>query len=428
MAVSVVQSIAHVGNPPATFGSNITAGNTVFIIASGYTTTSGNPSTGTVKLGGGTVSGTLAFFNNGTTGGILSPLSAGNGAYICIWMLPNVQLAAQTAVDITFTGASGVIGQAIYEVSGLGSNPVLDVSNSGSAGTGTTVSSGSSGAITSATEIVFGGTMAFAGTPATNSGWVCLQPAGGSDLTAGYQIPVSSGGSYTWSQTSSGSPWAAFVAAVKPTPAAAPVYPLTQARAKLPVPVRKGRVISHPGGVVNNPGVVAVSGALAMPVRASLPLNLPGRMLSRVARIPAGTTVAGSASIAAAGALNVNGIQGAGASLTGASQLTVHAVQSAVATLVGAGTVTSNVIQDAVASLIGAGVLSNGITSGSASMAGVSQLLVAAIQAAGVTVAAASVVSLNATQDAVVVVTARGTLAFVTTSANPSRGFFALFP
>lgn len=280
MAVTVVQSIAHVGNPPATFGAGVTAGNTVFLVAAGYTTASGNPTISAVKLGGSTVAGTIAFFGNGTTDGILSPLSGSNGAYLAIIMIPNVP-GGGTAVTYTAAGFSGIIGQCIYEVAGLGSNPILDKSNNGSSASGTAVNSGASGAITSATEIVFGGTMAFAGTPATNSGWVCLQPGGGTDLTAGYQLPVSSGGSYTWAQTSSGNPWAAFVTTVKPSPTPAPFYAPTQAQAKLIIPLLTGRVRSSPGAPVNNPGVVPVSGSLPGAVRAALPANLRGAVIVR---------------------------------------------------------------------------------------------------------------------------------------------------
>jgi hypothetical protein len=80
MAITVIQSAAHASNPPATFGAGVTGGNTVFLVAAGYTTASGNPAISAVKLGGSAVTGTVAFFSPGTTGGILSPLNAGNGA------------------------------------------------------------------------------------------------------------------------------------------------------------------------------------------------------------------------------------------------------------------------------------------------------------------------------------------------------------
>lgn len=340
MAISVVQSVAHVGNPPATFGSNITLGNTVVIVAAGYTTTSGNPSTGTVRLAGGVVPGTVALFNPGTTGGILSPISGGNGAYICIWILPNVQLAAQTVVQMTFTGASGVIGQAIYEVAGLGTGPILDVSSSGSAGTGTAVSSGAAGPITSATEIVFGGTMAFVGTPATNSGWICLQPGGGADLTAGYQIPVAAGGSYTWSQTSSGSPWSAFAAAIKPSPVPAPFYPVTLVKPRLGVPLPKGRALSSPGAPVNNPGVVPVKGSMSGAIRAALPSGPGGRLAIRT--LPSGPQAPVSTNGAAA-SVTVTAPAGAASSVVQGAAANVTATAP--------GGPASSVVQGAVASI-----------------------------------------------------------------------------
>lgn len=206
MAISVVQTASHSGNPPATFGSAVTAGNTVFLAATGYTTTSGNPSTSAAKLGGSAVTGTVAFFNNGTTGGILSPLSAGNGAYISIWMLPNIP-GGGTTVDVTFAGQSGIIGQVAYEVAGLGASPVLDKKTSGGSATGTAVDSGSTGAITGSPEFVLGCSMAFVGISSGPSGFTAVHPAG--DMWAGFQIATSSGGSYDWQQTSSGNPWSA---------------------------------------------------------------------------------------------------------------------------------------------------------------------------------------------------------------------------
>lgn len=282
MTVSVVQSTSHAGNPPASFGSNVTAGNTVLLVVAGYTTAAGNPTTSAVKLGGISVSGTVAFFNNGTTGGVLSPLSGSNAAYLAIWMMPFCP-GGQSAVDVTVSGASGVIGQVIYEIAGLGSTPILDKSSSGGSATGTALSSGATGNLTTGPEFVLGASMAFAGVPATNSGWTCLQPAGGADLTAGYQIPLVGGSSFTWAQTTSGSPWAGAVISLYAAPVPAPFYPATQARPKLIIPFRAGRIASNPGGPVNNPGVVPVTGALPGAIRAALPASGRGRISLRPA-------------------------------------------------------------------------------------------------------------------------------------------------
>ena len=53
--------------------------------------------------------------------------------------------------------------------------------------------------------------MVFAGACAP-SGWTTVNPW--TDFWAGYQIPASSGGSYTWTQTGAGDPWSSFVVTV----------------------------------------------------------------------------------------------------------------------------------------------------------------------------------------------------------------------
>ena len=205
MAISVVQTATNASNPPCTFASNVTAGNTVILVAC-YYTTSGTPATASgVKLGGSAVTGTVAFFDSGATGGVNSASDGGNVASVSIWMLPNCP-GSQKAVDITTTGSN--IGQVAYEVAGLGATPTLDKSTSGSGITSATIDSGSTGAITSAPEFIVAGSMIFSGAGAgAPSGFTYVHPSG--DLWAGYQIAASSGGSYDWQQTSAGNPWAA---------------------------------------------------------------------------------------------------------------------------------------------------------------------------------------------------------------------------
>jgi hypothetical protein len=307
-------------------------------------------------------------------------------------MIPNVP-AGGTTVDYTAANFNGMIGQAIYEVAGLGPAPVLDKSNSGGAGTGTAVSSGATGAITGAPELVLAGTMAFAGTPATNSGWTCLQPSGGADLTAGYQIATSSGGSFTWSQTSSGSPWAAGIVTVVASPVPSPLYPLRGARPRLIIPLLTGRARSSRGAPVSNPGVVPVQGSLPGAVRAALPVPARGR--ARFSRPGAAVTVQGAASLAAASSVTAAAAAGAAAAITAGSAVSTAARQLAGTTLAAASSVSDAAVQLAGTSLAaGSSVLTGGSAQGSASLSPAATLQAgSAQQGSAAALAAASAVS-----------------------------------
>lgn len=214
MAISIVQTATGTGNPPVTFASPVTVGNTVILVAPVYNTTGGTNSITGVKLGTNVIPGTIAFFNNATTGGINSASSGGNVAYISIWMLPNIQVSGQTAVDYTPSGSQ--VGQVAFEVAGLGTSPSLDQSASNSGIVTGAVVAGPTGAITGAPELIVGGAMIFAGATGAPAGFTTANPTG--DCWAGYQIATSSGGTYTWSQTSNGNPWAVALATVLGTP------------------------------------------------------------------------------------------------------------------------------------------------------------------------------------------------------------------
>jgi hypothetical protein len=235
--VNIVQTAVGTGNPPVTFASPITVGNTVILIAPCYNTGGSNNTVSAVKIGTNTIPGTFACFNPGTTGGVNSASSGGNVAYISVWVIPNIQVSGQTQVDYTPSGSQ--VGQIAYEVSGLGTNPTLDQSASGSGITTGTVTTGATGAITGAPELIVGGAMIFAGATGAPAGFTTANPTG--DCWGGYQIAVSSGGTYTWTQTGNGNPWAAALATILGTPAApVPVRMLISAPWRPPPP--PGRV------------------------------------------------------------------------------------------------------------------------------------------------------------------------------------------
>lgn len=227
MTISIVQSNGAAGNPPNVFGSPVTVGNTIFIVAASYNTAGGNVTTSSPTLGGAAVSGSVAFFNSGSTNGVNSASASGNVAYIGIWMLPDVQASGQTSVSYTVTNAAGSIGSVIYEVSGMGNSPALDQSSSGSSISATTADSGATGGITASPELILGAAMIFSGAGAGHpSGFTFINPSGATDLWAGYQIALSSGGTFDWQQTSAGTPWSAAIVTVPGTPPPPPPAPV----------------------------------------------------------------------------------------------------------------------------------------------------------------------------------------------------------
>jgi hypothetical protein len=213
VTISVVQA-QDAGSLPVTFSNPVTAGNTVFLVIIGATFSGATVSSSAPTLGGSSVSGSVAFFGSGGVNGINSALAGNNGAYFSIWMLPNCAGGSE-AVSATVSGSA--VGGFAYEISGLGASPGLDKSSSGSSSGSTAIDSGSSGAIGFAPELILGGAATFSGSGAgPSSPWANLSPNGNS--WAGYQIAVSSGGSYDWAQTgSSAEPWAAGIATVRGT-------------------------------------------------------------------------------------------------------------------------------------------------------------------------------------------------------------------
>ena len=211
--VSVVQTAYSTASPPdtLTFGSPLTPGNAVFLVGCSYTVNGSDTTSSNPLLGGSSVPGAAAFFNSGSTNGI-NNASGSDIGYITFWMLPNVA-GGETTAALSFN-VDGMLGLVAYEVSGLGSTPALDQSSSGSSLVAATASSGASGNITGAYEFILGGAMMFSGAGAGQpSGFTYVNPTG--DVWVGYQIANSSGGSYTWSQSSAGTPWVSGIVTVK---------------------------------------------------------------------------------------------------------------------------------------------------------------------------------------------------------------------
>lgn len=219
MTISVVQtqtvSAAWSGN----FGVNVTAGNTIFLVATGYDSAGNVISSSAPTFNGGSVSGAAKLFED-------SGLNGAFNDYAAAWMLPNVAGGA-TGFGVTVTNSAAIsnVGVVAYEVSGLGTAPVTDQLNHAN-GLSSAVSSGASGNITRAPEFVLGGVVqdnSVATIPGAPWASTSINPGGGNNSFAGYQIPVSSGSSYTYSATAGGAAmWAAGVVTVSAAATALP--------------------------------------------------------------------------------------------------------------------------------------------------------------------------------------------------------------
>lgn len=236
MTISVVQS-GQAGAAGAswavTLGAGTAVGSTLFYAASAYNSGSPTLSTSSPLLDGSPVTGAVKL------------ASAVNAAtirtLIDVWMLPNVP-GGKTACGITVSGSQGInnVGLVVFEVAGLGSAPALDqgtptpspptTGNSGSSSNpNTAVNSGTTGAIGSAPEFVIGGACIDQSTASIAAGFTGLATGGDTNTWAGYQIPVSSGGTYSWAQTAGANAnWAAAIVSVTPGGLVIPTMPPVQ--------------------------------------------------------------------------------------------------------------------------------------------------------------------------------------------------------
>ena len=209
MAISVVQAIPFPNAFSGSFASNVTAGNTIFLVV-GARDNGTTPTASAPTLGGSAVTGAIQLWTSAWA-------QDTNVDFGAAWMMPNCP-GGSPAVAITVTNgtATTVCGLIAYEVTGLGTTPTLDKSSSNIANSNAP-NSGASGAITSAPEFILGGVAMNQGISPGPSGWTNLAVAAGTvALWASYQIVTSSGGSYTYSgmTTIGSSQWTSGVATI----------------------------------------------------------------------------------------------------------------------------------------------------------------------------------------------------------------------
>ena len=229
MAITVPQNQPVTNAYSGSFGGNVTAGDSVFLLVASFNTSNVTISSSAPTFGGSPVTGSALLVSQ------QSPYAAGQTNYVAVWMMPNVAGgAASFAVTVTNGLSSGNTGIWALDVAGLGAYPTLDQSNTGNGSTGTaTVTSGS---ITQAPELVMA-VAKQAATTLTGPGVWTDQTLG--TAISGYQIPVSSGSGYTFAPGGSGGaqPWSEVIATVYAGsgPASTPFYPKNRpVRARIP--------------------------------------------------------------------------------------------------------------------------------------------------------------------------------------------------
>lgn len=219
MTISVIQA-ANADNPTnVSFTANVTAGNSVILLASAYNSNGLTMISSAPTYNGNIVTGAVKLVDQ------QSPFS-GFAAYGAIWLLPDLAGGAKGPFAITFVNNTGVSEYQVLEVSGLGASPVTGPSSAGN-GSSSSASSGAAAALTGSALVVGFGTAnnnVFSNPPQT-SPWTAFFLDTGFDAS-GYQ--VASSGTLSWipAMTTSAQ-WAAMIGSVYGPSAPAAVYLVT---------------------------------------------------------------------------------------------------------------------------------------------------------------------------------------------------------
>jgi hypothetical protein len=195
----------------ATLGANTTAGNSMVVIASAYTSDNTQVMASDAPTVGGERATASALVASGQ-----SPSGAGSGAVAAFcWLLTGIP-GGQTAVAVAFSSGSAV-GVWAAEVRGT---IACDQSAAGNGNSTGPVASGATPALGRAGELVTGTGVGYAVDLVAPAGWTALENPD-TFFAGGYQMSGASGATPGWSQSVSGAggPWAAVTAAFY-TPAA----------------------------------------------------------------------------------------------------------------------------------------------------------------------------------------------------------------
>lgn len=217
MAISVVQTATAFSLSgtawSATFGSNVTANNTIVLAVLTFNSTNVVISTSSPLFGGASVTGSSKLAE-------VQSAYSGFTTYAALWLLPVVSGgSATTGITVTNGTNNNQTGLIAWEVAGLGTTPALDQSST-SSGASTSATSGTTPATTNASDIVVGalvGLDGLTGTPTSPSGGYTNTAifAAQSASVGGYQVQTVAGGTYTYANANAGTDqWAGAVAAI----------------------------------------------------------------------------------------------------------------------------------------------------------------------------------------------------------------------
>jgi hypothetical protein len=214
---AVVQKSNFASGWSGNLGAVVTAGNTLFLVATGFTSTAGQLiSTSAPTLAGSPVTGAAKLQE-------VQSFSTGATVYHAIWMLPNCP-GGSAAVALTMSGSAAIsaVGLAVYEVSGLGSSPQLDrqmknCTDGPGSGNNAAVDSLVTMPVSFAGEFVLAVGVNDQGAAAGSAGFTNSSLS--SSSWTGYQLPAGAGGTFEWTQTASASAnWSAGVVCVASQP------------------------------------------------------------------------------------------------------------------------------------------------------------------------------------------------------------------
>ena len=132
MAITVPQVQLVTNAYTGSFGSNVTAGDSVLLLVVSYNTSNVTISSSSPTFNGSPVTGSQLLKDQ------QSPYAASATTYAALWMLPNVSGGAKPfGITVTNGLSSGNTGIWALDVAGLGTTPLLDQSQPASGSTGT---------------------------------------------------------------------------------------------------------------------------------------------------------------------------------------------------------------------------------------------------------------------------------------------------
>lgn len=195
MTISLVQAPAAGAAPSlAAVGS----GNTVYFGIVAFAFSNATITSSAPTIGGSPVSGATKILDQ------LSGFSGTGVVYIAVWKMPNVTGAPSGTCGITIGGGGTLLDIFPREYSGMGASPTVDQLVTVQHPNAPNPAAGPTGAITSAPELVIM-MSAILGVAEASPGSPWTYEAGSSSFCGfGWQVVTSSGGTYSFTQSTSG--------------------------------------------------------------------------------------------------------------------------------------------------------------------------------------------------------------------------------